>query len=44
MSTLDTIGNDSAIASYDFENLINHAKDEGEEDYEVSGELDRLLQ
>ena len=31
--------NDSATASYDFESLINQAKDEGEDDCEVLGEL-----
>ena len=40
ISTLDPIDNSSAIASYDFENLINQAEDEGE----VPGELFRLLQ
>ena len=29
---------------YDFENPINQAEDEGEEDCEVPGELARLLQ
>ena len=42
-STLDLTGNDSATASYDFENLINLAEDEGEDDCEVPGELARLL-
>ena len=42
-STLDLTGNDSATASYDFENLINLAEDEGEDDCEVPGELSRLL-
>ena len=36
-------GNDSATASYDFENTINLAEDEGEDDCEVPGELARLL-
>ena len=40
ISTLDPIDNSSAIASYDFENPINQAKD----DCEVPGELSRLLQ
>ena len=31
-STLDLIGNDSATAGYDFENPINLAEDEGEDD------------
>ena len=35
MSTLDAIDNDSATAGYDFENLINQAEDEGEDDCEV---------
>lgn len=38
-STLDPTGNDFATASYDFENLINLAEDEGEDDCEVPGEL-----
>ena len=42
-STLDLTGNDSATASYDFENPINLAEDEGEDDCEVPGELARLL-
>ena len=32
------------MANYDFENPIYQANDEGEEDYEVPGELARLLQ
>ena len=40
-STLDLTGNDSATASYDFENPINLAEDEGEDDCEVPGELAR---
>ena len=44
ISTLDPIDNNSATANYDFENLINQAEDEGEEDCEVPGELARLLQ
>ena len=43
ISTLDPIDNGSAISSYDFESLINQAEGEGEEDYEVPGELARLL-
>ena len=42
-STLDLTGNDSATASYDFENSINLAEDEGEDECEVTGELTRLL-
>ena len=38
-STLDPIDNDSATASYDFENPINQAEDEGEDDCEVPGNL-----
>ena len=41
---MDPIDNDSAIANYDFENLIYQVEDEGEEDCEVPGELSRLLQ
>ena len=44
MSTLDPIDNSSSIASYVFENPINQAEDEGEDDCEVPGELARLLQ
>ena len=40
---MDLTGNDSATASYDFENPINLAEDEGEDDCEVPGELARLL-
>ena len=43
-STPDLIDNSSAIFNYNFENPINQAADEGEEDYEVPGELARLLQ
>ena len=42
-STLDLTGNDSATASYDFENPINLAEEGGEDDCEVPGELARLL-
>ena len=42
-STLDPTDNDSATASYNFENLINLAEDEGEDDYKVPGGLARLL-
>ena len=42
-STLDLTSNDSSTASYDFENPINLAEDEGEDDCEVPGELARLL-
>ena len=41
---MDSIDNGSAIASYGFQNTINQAEDEGEEDYGVPGELARLLQ
>ena len=44
ISTLDPIDNSSATAHYDFENSINQVEDEGEEDFEVPGELARLLQ
>ena len=42
-STPDLINNNSAIAIYDFEHPIYQAKDEGEEDCEIPGELARLL-
>ena len=38
------MGNDSAMAFCDSETIIYQAKDEGEEDCEVPGELARLLQ
>ena len=38
------MGNDSAMAYYDFENPIYQVEDEGEEDCEVPGEQARLLQ
>ena len=38
------MGNNYAKAFCDSENLIYEAKDEGGEDYEVPGELARLLQ
>ena len=38
------MGNSSAMASCDFENTIYQAEDEGEEYFEVPGELARLLQ
>ena len=38
------MGNGSAMAFCDSENLIYQAEDEGEEDGEVPGELSRLLQ
>ena len=38
------MGNNSAIAFHDSENLIYQAEDKGEEDCEVPGELARLLQ
>ena len=40
---MDSIDNDSAIATYDFENLIYQTEDEGEEEFEIPGELSRLL-
>ena len=43
-SIMDPIDNGYAIANYDFENPIYQAEDEGEEDYEVPGELSKLLQ
>ena len=42
-STLNLIDNNSAIVVYDFENPIYQAKDKGEEDCEIPGELSRLL-
>ena len=44
ISTIDPIDNNSATASYDFENPINQAENEGEDDCEVPEELVRLLQ
>ena len=38
------IDNNSAIFNYDFKNPIYQAEDEGEEDFEVPGELARLLE
>ena len=38
------MGKSSAMANYEFENPIYQADDECEEDYEVPGELARLLQ
>ena len=38
------MGNNSAMAFSDSEDLVNHAEYEGEEDCEVLGELARLLQ
>ena len=43
ISTLDPIDNGFSIANYDFENPIYQAEEEGEEDFEVPGELARLL-
>ena len=43
-SISDPMGNDTAMAFYDSEDLIYQAEDEGEEDCEVPGELARLLQ
>ena len=42
-STSGLIDNDSVIATYDFEHPIYQAEDEGEEDFEIPGELSRLL-
>ena len=42
--TPNLIDDSFAIAKYDFDNPIYQAKDEGEEDCEVLGELSRLLQ
>ena len=41
---MDPMGNDTAMAFCDYEDLIYQAEDEGEEDCEVPGELTRLLQ
>ena len=38
------MGNNYAMACYDFENPIYQAEDEGEEDFEVTGDLARLLE
>ena len=43
-STLDSMGDYSALAFGDSEKLVNHAENEGDEDCEVPGELARLLQ
>ena len=40
---MDPIDNNSTIASYNFENLINQAENEGGEECEVPVELARLL-
>ena len=40
----DPMGNDTALAFSDSEDLIHQAKYEGEKDCEVPGELARLLQ
>ena len=37
------MGNDTAMAFCNSEDLIYQAEDEGKEDYEVPGELSRLL-
>ena len=42
-STLDIVDNDYAIVDYDFKNPIYQAEEEGEEDCEIPGELDKLL-
>ncbi|KAI5426502.1 hypothetical protein KIW84_032079 [Lathyrus oleraceus] len=44
ISTPDLVDNNSAIVHYDFENPIYQAEDGSEEDWEVPGELARLLQ
>ena len=41
---MDLMGNDTAMAFSDSEDLIYQAEDEGEEDCEVPGELAILLQ
>ena len=38
------MGNSSTMANCDFKNMIYQADDKGEEDFEVPGELARLLQ
>ena len=38
------MGNNSDMAFSDSEDLVYHAEYEGDEDYEVPGELARLLQ
>ena len=43
-STPDSMGNNSAMAFSDSEDLVNHAEYKGDEDCEVPGELARLLQ
>ena len=43
-STPDSMGDYSALAFGDSEDLINHAEYEGDEECEVPGELARLLQ
>ena len=40
----DSMGNNSAMAFSDSEDLVNHVECEGDEDSEVPGELARLLQ
>ena len=42
--TLNLVDNNFAIAKYNFDNPIYQAEDEGGEDYEVPGELVKLLQ
>ena len=42
-SILDPMGNDTAMAFCDSENLIYQAEEEGEEDCDIPGELTRLL-
>ena len=40
---MDPINNNSSTTNYDFENPINRAQDEGEDDCEMPGELARRL-
>ena len=40
---MDPFDNDFAITSYDFDNPINQAEEEGEEDCELPEELARML-
>ena len=40
---MDPIDNNYVIATYDFENMIYQDEDEGEEDYEIPGEIVKLL-
>ena len=40
---MDPVDNNSTITTYDFENMIYQAEDEGDEDCEIPGKLFRLL-